>query len=75
MMAEERAMRRRAASRRTGVPLADRSAVAQVTVDMVEVDAGEPVVLLGRATATGTIDIVGATADPALSRRVLARLG
>jgi hypothetical protein len=77
MMAEERAIRRRAASRRAGVPLADRSAVAQVTVDVIdgEVDVGEPVVLLGRATATGTIDILGATADPTLSRRVLARLG
>ena len=80
MVAEERAARRRAAARRAGVPLAERSALAQVAPGVLgelsdgEIGEGEAVTLLGRATANGAIDIVGATVDPSLSRRVLARL-
>ncbi|WP_375270380.1 hypothetical protein [Sphingomonas sp.] len=76
MVAAERVARRRDAARRNDLPLSARRAVAQLSPGTVEagVAAGEPVVLLGRAAADGAIDIVGATTDDALSRRVLARL-
>jgi hypothetical protein len=76
MVAEERAARRRAAARRAVVPLADRASLAHIAPGVIAADVGEgeALVLLGRAAANGAIDIVGATADRALSNRVLARL-
>jgi hypothetical protein len=77
MVAEERAARRRAAGRLPPTPLAERDALAQVAgADSLGLEAcvGEPVVLLGRVAADGTVDVVGASAEPLLARRVLARL-
>lgn len=76
MVAAERAARRRDAARRSDLPLPARRAVAQLPPGAIEAEvaAGEPLLLLGRAAADGAIDIVGATSDRALSRRVLARL-
>lgn len=77
MVAEERAARRRAAARAAPTPLAARDALARVAgVDALGLgaDPGEPVVLLGRVAADGSVDVVGASAEPLLARRVLARL-
>jgi hypothetical protein len=74
VVADERAARRPAAAdRATPLPLAMRGVLGEVAIDC-GVDAGTPVVLLGRATASG-IEVVGTIANDAkLAERMLLRI-
>ncbi|MBW6524595.1 hypothetical protein KZ810_13900 [Sphingomonas sp. RHCKR47] len=77
MVAEERAARRRARLRREPALLAERDVLARIgAADKLGLAAGEgePVVMLGRVASDGSIEVVGASAEPLLARRVLARL-
>ena len=73
IVADERAARRPTAPRAEPVPIERRAAVATLSLDT-GVAAGEAVVLLGRAGADGTVEIVGAVADTRLAGTLLKRL-
>jgi hypothetical protein len=74
IVAEERAARQPGSEHRApALPLAERAVLAELAIDS-GLDEGAPVVLLGRATASGIV-VVGTVGDDArLAERVLRRL-
>ena len=72
VVAEARAQRRPAT---VAIPATtDRPALAQVSLDIASTP-GMPIVLVARAGAAGSFEIVGAVSDEALVRKALAKLG
>ena len=78
IVAHERAARKPATPRTESTPralIAGRTTLAELAIDS-GLDDGAPVILVGRATATGGISVVGTiTNDDKLAARVLRRLG
>lgn len=74
IVADERAARRPVKPRAEPAPLAKRATLATLPL-ATGAAAGEAVVLLGRAAADGTIEVVGALADARLAGTLLKRIG
>ena len=73
IVADERAARRPVAPRAEPTPIDRRASLATLSLDT-GAAAGDAVVLLGRAGADGTIEIVATSADPRLAGALLKRL-
>ena len=73
IVADERAARRPVAPRAEPTPIERRASLATLSLDT-GAAAGDAVVLLGRAGADGTIEIVATSADPRLAGSLLKRL-
>ncbi|NJR79968.1 hypothetical protein [Sphingomonas corticis] len=74
IVADERAARRPVKPRAEPAPLARRTTLATVPLATGAAE-GEAVVLLGRAAADGTIEVVGAIADARLAGTLMKRIG
>ena len=74
VVAAERAVRRPVVAKPAVIAIADRRAIAHLSLDTGAAP-GSVVVLVARVAADGSLDIVGSVADKALARRALGAIG